>query len=139
MAILWVPTQEDAAVAKANSVTLEQVHVFGSKYRPKGVIYEAELLALQQRKAIQQITVTTTPAGYWIAVLPNARVRFLTREHRKTEKVVPIKPATEDGFLVLHVMRGSQVRYFKSFDTFVNGLKQYGDLPFIHVRSGPAI
>ncbi|KOB09328.1 hypothetical protein AE923_08935 [Xanthomonas arboricola] len=138
-AILCGPTQEEPSVARANEVTVEQVHVFGSKYRPKGVIYESELLALQQKKSIQQCTVTKTPAGYWVAVLPTERVKFVTRQHKKTEKVVPIKPAADRGFLVLHITRGGQVRYFKSFDTFVNGLEKYGDLPFIHVRNGPVV
>ncbi|MBP2480144.1 hypothetical protein J3A72_000436 [Stenotrophomonas sp. PvP093] len=126
-------------MAPNNQVIVEQVLVFGSKYRPKGVIYEVELLVLQQRKAIKQLTVTKTTAGYWVAVLPTERVEFRTRAGKRSQKVVPIRQPAEEGFLVLHVMRGSQVRYFKSLDTLLNSLEKFGDLPFVHVRNGAVV
>lgn len=114
----------------------EEVILFGSRYRPRDVIYEAELAELVGRKAIEQITVTVTPAGYWIAVLPTARARFLTREK---SKIVRLKPTDEKGFLVLHAVKRANVRYYKSLDTFVRGILNFGPLPKMLIRTGPAI
>jgi len=114
----------------------EEVFLFGSRYRPRDVIYEAELAELIGRRSIEQITVTATPAGYWVAVLPTARAKFITREH---QKVVRIKPAEETGFLVLHAVRRANVRYYKSLDTFVRGIMKFGPLPKVLVRAGPPI
>lgn len=115
----------------------EEVYLFGSRFRPRDVIYEAELAELIGRGAVEQITITATPAGYWVAVLPNARAQFLTRDH---QKVVRIKPVKEEGFLVLHAVRRANVRYYKSLDTFVRGLMNFGPLPTkVLIRSGPPI
>lgn len=118
------------------AIKSDEIFLFGSRHRPRGVIYEAELAELVGRKAIEQITVTVTPAGYWIAVLPSARAKFLTREK---QKVVRIKPTEEKGFLVLHAVKRSQVRYYKSLDTFIRSITNFGPLPKMLVRTGPPI
>lgn len=118
------------------AIKTDEIFLFGSRHRPRDVIYEAELAELIKRRAIEQITVTVTPAGYWVAVLPTARARFLTRDH---QKVVRIKVTEEKGFLVLHAVRRTNVRYYKSLDTFIRAITTFGPLPKLLVRSGPAI
>jgi len=118
------------------AIKTDEIFLFGSRHRPRDVIYEAELAELIKRRAIEQITVTVTPAGYWVAVLPTARARFLTRDH---QKVVRIKVTEEKGFLVLHAVRRANVRYYKSLDTFIRSITTFGPLPKLLVRTGPAI
>lgn len=114
----------------------EEVYVFGSKHRLKGVMFEAELAALIKHRAISQITVTVTEAGYWVAVLPNERAEFVTRQG---EKVARFKPITQKDFVVLHSVRRNQVKYFKTLDTFVRGIMRFGALPKLMVCSGKAV
>lgn len=118
------------------AVKTEEIYVFGSRHRPREVMYEAELVQLVRNKAVEQITVTHTKAGYWVAVLPSARAKFLTREK---QKVVRIKPTEEKGFLVLHAVKRAEVRYYKSLDTFIRAISKFGPLPKFIVRTGPPI
>ncbi|RKL13353.1 hypothetical protein BFJ72_g15410 [Fusarium proliferatum] len=134
--ILAAPPATETQQMAIEAIKSDEIFLFGSRHRPRGVIYEAELAELVGRKAIEQITVTVTPAGYWIAVLPSARAKFLTREK---QKVVRIKPTEEKGFLVLHAVKRSQVRYYKSLDTFIRSVTNFGPLPKMLVRTGPPI
>lgn len=118
------------------AIKSDEIFVFGSRHRPRGVIYESEFAELVKRKAVEQITATVTPGGYWIAVLPTARAKFLTRDK---QKVVRIKPTEEKGFLVLHAVKRGSVRYYKSLDTFIRATANFGPLPKMLIRTGPPI
>ena len=132
-----MPPSAVESIAMKAVVKDETFYVFGSRYRPREVIYDPELAELVRRGLVEQITVTVTPtAGYWIAVLPSKRAEFVTRASRK---VVRLKPAEDKGFLILHAVRRKSIRYFRSFDTFVKTLMRYGPLPKIIVRQGPPI
>lgn len=134
--ILSLPLAAESPQMPIEAIKSEEIFLFGSRHRPRDVIYEAELAELLRRKAIEQITVTATPAGYWVAVLPTARARFLTRDK---QKVVRLKATEEKGFLVLHAVRRPNVRYYKSLDTFIRTVMNFGPLPKLLVRTGAVI
>lgn len=109
----------------------------GSQSREKNRIYEAEFAAILKHGYVEQIIITRTPTGYWVAILTDKRVEIVTRQDT-VEKIISFYKYSyrESGYLTLYSTLKSRVREYRSLDTLINSLRRFGPLPAILIREG---
>lgn len=130
--------QGTKAMAAKAVKRITMYNVAGS-LRHKNAIYEKELIALMKKRAIRQLVIICSDAGYSLAVLSDHRAETVIRPYeREGSKVIRLRPVNieTEGFAPLHSVRNKTVRQYRSLDTLVNSLKRCGPLPPIYLRQG---
>jgi len=120
-------------------MALRKLQIFQTAPAPnrRNAIYEPELVELMKKGAIQQIVITITPVGYWLAVLAIKRIEP-QRPGEEASRVTRLRHARieKEGFAPLFAVRHKSLRIYRSLDTLVKSLMRLGPLPLITFQEG---
>lgn len=120
-------------------MALKKLQIYQTAPAPnrRNAIYEPELVELMKKGAVQQIVITITPAGYWLAVLANKRIEP-QRPGEEATRVTRLRHARieQEGFAPLYAVRHKSLRIYHNLDTIVKSLMRWGPLPHITFQQG---